>query len=373
MTLVVVLPPLAHSLDRLGWAEIAAARIAPLGSILSRTLVAFVTWLGISALLTLDVAAVVAAPVGMAVAGRSLPARRAQLEAAVVGSNLGSLIFPFSNLTNLLVVAGTGVGFAAFVRSSVAPQILAIVAATALLALRARRQDQVVRERSLPQAEEHEAAVAETEAARRSVRDDRPALIGATIAGLGALAAIAVGFAGGNVSIVFAVVAGLVSGLALAAERVKVRGLARTIPIIGIVVVLGAFFARDLVTPFAGGLPSPAELGSSPAGLVIVALVGGILAATINNLPAAAFGAIWLAGSGVGSGSGIEAAPVIAYLIGTNIVCLATPHGSLATILARSLAATRGHRESSRFYLSYGWHYAVTAGGAALLALIVLR
>ena len=61
-------------------------------------------------------------------------------------------------------------------------------------------------------------------------------------------------------------------------------------------------------------------------GIVVALVAGGVLSASVNNLPAAAVGAVWLVGSPVSI--------VVAFLIGMNVAALATPHGSAATMLA---------------------------------------
>ncbi len=98
---------------------------------------------------------------------------------------------------------------------------------------------------------------------------------------------------------------------------------------------------------------------------MIVAIVGGVLAAVVNNLPAAAFGAAWL---GVASPT-----LIVAYLVGTNFGSVATPHGSVATILARSSARLRGRETGIRVYLANAWRYAAVTAIAAIAALVAIR
>ena len=62
---------------------------------------------------------------------------------------------------------------------------------------------------------------------------------------------------------------------------------------------------------------------------------------------------------------------VVAFLVGANFVAIATPHGSLATILCRRLAAQGGIELGLRTYLGTAWRYATVAGIQALVALIV--
>ena len=107
--LLIVLPPLALALDAYGWSAQLAAPLRRLDPARVRLLGTYAVWLATSALLTLDVAAVAAASVGIGVAGRRADERRWQLGSAILGANVGSLLLPFSNLTNLILVSATGI------------------------------------------------------------------------------------------------------------------------------------------------------------------------------------------------------------------------------------------------------------------------
>ena len=91
--------------------------------------------------------------------------------------------------------------------------------------------------------------------------------------------------------------------------------------------------------------------------------VGALLAMAINNLPAAAFGAVWLAGS--------HPATIVAFLIGTNVAALATPHGSVATLLARAVGVRNGVAIPVGDYLRSAWRYAAIGTVAGLIALVI--
>lgn len=362
MLLVVALPPLAHALDRLGWAEIAARRLAGRGHHHGRVLAAYGAWLVVSALLTLDVAAVVATPVGLAIARRWRAGQRMHVAAAILGSNVGSLIFPFSNLTNLLVLAGAGTGFAAYVRAALAPQIAAAVAVGLILYLRRRATaDHPDRWRPEPDVQ-LEPPDAQLSAAPERPWPDAVTLVAGGIAGVGALAAVAVGLAGGDVALTFLVIGAACGALATWDGRAELPGLLRTIPLTGVGVVLLAALAREPMVELAATLPQPQASLPLPLALAVFALVGGLLSAAINNLPAAAFGSVWLVGA--------SPEAVVAYLLGTNILALLTPHGSLATILGRSLAKAAGAHLPTIAYVRDAWRYALGGTAAGLLALI---
>ena len=363
MLLVVTLPPLAASLDALGWASIVARRIRQARLSASRELLAaYAMWLTLSAALTLDVAAVVAVPVGLRLAaGRDERSSHDHLGAAILGSNVGSLLFPFSNLTNLILVSATGLSFAAYLTAAALPQLLAAVGAGALLVHRTRR-------RAAGPTSSLEAAMPAADF--DSIADERTTgltLVGGGIAAAGALSAVVVGLAGGDVAPAFAVAAAIVAGCAVASERPGTRplDLARSIPPAGMAIVAIAAIAGGPMAGLAAFIPDPQTTLPPIVALPLIALVGGVLAATVNNLPAAAFGAFWLVGS--------SPAAIVAFLIGTNLIAIGTPHGSLATILCQRLAARKGIRVGARRYLGTAWRYAWAASLSALAALVVAR
>jgi arsenical pump membrane protein len=133
----------------------------------------------------------------------------------------------------------------------------------------------------------------------------------------------------------------------------------------GVAVVLAAAVLRQPMIDLAAGLPRLE--GDLPPFLALpaIALVGGLTAALINNLPAAAFGSVWLVGA--------SPAAIVAFLLGTNILNLLTPHGSLATILGRNLAAAAGAHLPASVYLRGAWRYAIAGTVAGLLPLLVWR
>ena len=278
--------------------------------------------------------------------------RRWQLGGAILGANVGSLLLPFSNLTNMVLISASGIGFAAYVGAAVWPQIAAALAVGVLFALRARR---VVTDAADPRGE--------------ATRDPVPGLVSgqdatARVAGgvavLGALAAVVVGVEGGDMAVPFAASAAVLIGVSVATGRLAVRTVLRSIPLAGVTVIVFASVASGPIS-FAAGRPEPdATLG----GIVLAAAVGSVLAALANNLPAAAFGAVWLARA--------HPASIVAFLIGTNVAALATPHGSVATILARAVGGRHGVETPARAYLASPWRYAVVGSVAAIAALALV-
>lgn len=351
--LLLVLPPLALALEAFGWRDRLARPLARIRRPLARLLTTYAGWLLTSSLLTLDVAAVAAASVGIAVATDHEEERRWQLGGAILGANVGSLVLPFSNLTNLVLVSATGIGFAAYVALAAGPALAAAVAVGLLFAVRARR--------ALPDpAEMPEPAVDSLPPALPRVADATGRAAGA-VAVLGAVGAIVAGLQGGDVAVPFAVSGGILAGVAVAGGRLDVHAVARSVPLAGLAVIAVAAIASEPIGIAAGLLPRP---DASMGGLLLALVVGGGLAALANNLPAAAFGAVWLVGG--------HPATVVAYLLGTNVFALATPHGSVATILARAIGHRHGVRTPATRYLRTAWAYAAAGAVAGILALAVV-
>ena len=87
-----------------------------------------------------------------------------------------------------------------------------------------------------------------------------------------------------------------------------------------------------LLAALRGLVPSLAGDGHRLAGLVVIAAGAAVASALANNLPVSAAVATFLTG-----GPGAYAA-----LIGLTVGALATPHGSVATMIARDLAGEDG-------------------------------
>jgi hypothetical protein len=156
----------------------------------------------------------------------------------------------------------------------------------------------------------------------------------------------------------FAASAGLLAGVAVATGRLKVGALMGSVPLAGLAIVGVAAAGSGPIGAAAGLLGRP---DASLSGLLLALAVGSALAAVANNLPAAAFGAVWLARA--------HPASIIAYLIGTNVAALASPHGSVATILARAVGGRHGVGTPAGAYLGSAWRYAAAGSIAGILAL----
>jgi Na+/H+ antiporter NhaD/arsenite permease-like protein len=159
----------------------------------------------------------------------------------------------------------------------------------------------------------------------------------------------------------FAISAGVLTGMAVGSGRVAARRLVQSVAIGGLAVVVIAAIASGSMASGADVLPRP-DAGAT--GLILAMVVGSVLALVANNLPAAAFGAVWLARA--------HPATIIAFLIGTNVAAIATPHGSVATMLARATGARHGVLVPVGTYLRSAWRYAAVGSAAALAALILV-
>ncbi|MFN8621107.1 MAG: hypothetical protein U0869_10220 [Chloroflexota bacterium] len=369
LALLLVLPPIAVGLSALGWGRWVGERLRRGVAARGRPAALFLLWSAVSALLSLDVAAVAAADVGLEVAGDDPTERDLQLRAAVLGSNLGSLLFPFSNLTNLLLIAATGISFTAYVEAALAPQVVVVVVGAVVLLLAGRRRlahlvDVVPTSQEVVRTPARAAGAAAPAGEGRATAFGAPAIVAGIAAAAASVGAVATGLAGGPVDVVFALAAAVIVGAALLAGVAEPRPVLRSIPISGVILIVGSALLVEPVRDLARGLPS-APTGTSPADLLVVTLVGGALAAIVNNLPAAAFGAVWLAGA--------DPVTIVAYLVGTDVMCVLTAHGSLATMLVHAVAERRGHPVRRRHYLRHAWRDTLLAVGAALLALILFR
>lgn len=120
------------------WAAIRCARIAKgHGHALYRN--AFVAGAIVTAILSLDTTAVMLTPVMLALVKRlKVPAAPYVLLCAFV-ANVGSLLLPISNLTNLLFADAFRQTFAAFAARMIVPQLVALVATYAILRWHFRR------------------------------------------------------------------------------------------------------------------------------------------------------------------------------------------------------------------------------------------
>jgi arsenical pump membrane protein len=308
------------------WAAIRCARIAGGdGRALYRN--AFVAGAIVTAILSLDTTAVMLTPVMLALAKRlKVPAAPYVLLCAFV-ANVGSLLLPISNLTNLLFADAFHQTFAAFAARMIVPQIVALGTTYGILRWRFRRDlPSAFSSESLPEA--------------ASVVPNRAyffvcmAVLAAVLAGY-FLAPLV-----GLEPYVFAFAACAVLLLAgMATGRVHVR-MVRELAwdlfpfVIGLFVAVQGLENLGMVGIAAGGLAKMSP--GSPQMLLATAGATAFASNMVNNLPAALIARSVLAGAHAQTGT------VLAALIGTNAGPMIMPFGSLATMLVFALARRDG-------------------------------
>jgi arsenical pump membrane protein len=308
------------------WAAIRCALIAK-GNAHSLYRNAFVVGAIITAILSLDTTAVMLTPVMLALVKRlKVPASPYVLLCAFV-ANVGSLLLPISNLTNLLFADAFHQTFAAFAARMILPQIVALVSTYAILRWHFRRE--------LP-------ATFDTESLPEpgSVVPNRAYFLVCIAVLVAVLAGYFVAPLFGLEPWVFAFAASAVLLTAgMANGRVRI-GFVREIAwdlfpfVIGLFIAVQGIENLGLVGIAAGGLAKMSP--DSPRMLLAAAGATAVASNIVNNLPAALIARSVLLGAHAHTGT------VLAALIGSNVGPMITPFGSLATMLVLALARRDG-------------------------------
>ena len=293
---------LAALVERSGLCDRAAAALARRADGRTAALYALVCLLcaGLTAVVSLDGAVVLMVPLVLALR-RRFGAPFAPLFVGVVAvANPVSIAVPQGNPTNLVVMERLGLSPVAFAGHLLLPGLAAAGACALGVALMQRRSVAVTY--ALPERASFSLSGAE-----------RHAAVALAVAGLVAWACPLVGVAPWWPFAAVVALALLTKGRA---RRVIVPW-RLMVQVAGLVVVVGALQAASLP---AGALALPA--------LLAVALGVGAVAAIANNLPAS----VWTA-------SLLAAGPAAyAATIGLAVGALATPQGSVATLIAADLA-----------------------------------
>lgn len=261
----------------------------------------------LTATVSLDGAVVLMVPVLLGLTRRSPALRRTLLLGTVGVANAFSLALPQGNPTNLLVIQELGLTPAHFVAHLFLPALTATVVAAGAVALTERR--------TFRRPAENGAQCMAAPAVPRSSAAAPLAVAALATAALAGAAAPWLGIAPWwtlcGVAVA-TVLAARITGCEVPAPEVPWRISAQVTA-----VVLAFACLPGLLAP-----PTP-EL--SPALLVAVALGAAAVAGVANNLPAT----VALAGL-------LGAAPIPAYaaLTGLSVGALATPQGSVATLIA---------------------------------------
>jgi arsenical pump membrane protein len=320
------------------WAAIRCARIAK-GNAHSLYRNAFVLGAIVTAILSLDTTAVMLTPVMLAVVKRiRLPAAPYIVLCAFV-ANVGSLVLPISNLTNLLFADAFHLTFAAFAARMIAPQLVALVATYAILRWYFRRElPNCFDGKSLPEAA---SVVPDRTYFVVSVTVLVVVLVGYFLAPIVGLEPYVIAFAGSGVL----VIAGAATG------RVRIRTAGELswdlFPfVVGLFVAVQGLENLGIVAVASHWLADMKP--GSPENLLAAAGATALASNIMNNLPAA------LIARSVLLGSHAHTITILAALVGADAGPMITPFGSLATMLVLALARREGEEVRTREFVMLG-------------------
>jgi arsenical pump membrane protein len=320
------------------WAAIRCARISK-GNAHSLYRNAFVLGAIVTAILSLDTTAVMLTPVMLAVVKRlKLPAAPYVVLCAFV-ANVGSLVLPISNLTNILFADAFHLTFAAFASRMIAPQIVALITTYAILRWHFRRElPNCFDSESLP---EPANVVPNRVYFLVSVTVLVVVLVGYFLAPILGLEPYVIAFAGSGLL--------MIAGAATGRVRTQTAGELSwdLFPfVVGLFVAVQGLENLGLV-----GLASQwlAHMKpGSPENLLAAAGATAFASNIMNNLPAALIARSVLLGSHAHPGT------VLAALVGADAGPMITPFGSLATMLVLALARREGEEVRTRELVTLG-------------------
>ncbi|OMC00713.1 SLC13 family permease [Mycolicibacterium fortuitum] len=309
---------LAHLCDDEGLFHAAGTLMARASRGDSRRLLTRVFLIGATttAVLSLDATVVLLTPVLLATARTLAIPPRPHAYASAHLANSASLLFPVSNLTNLLAFAVAGLSFTQFTAVMALPWLVAIGVEFVLLRLLFRR-----------------------ELNRPAVEMTRPSaeiplfvlvVLGLTLAGFVVTSVF-------DVSPAWAALAGaVVLGVrSLVQRRSTIGGIVRAVnvPFLAFVLCLGVVVDAVVHNGLGDAMRGVLPVGDSLPALLGLAAVAAVLANLVNNLPAVLVPLPLVAGTGP--------AAVLAVLIGVNVGPNLTYVGSLSNLLWRNVV----HRE----------------------------
>ena len=306
---------LAATLERAGLGErVAAALAAPAGGS-SFALYAYVCIVcaALTATVSLDGAVVLMVPVLLALKRRHGAPFSPLFLGVVVVANASSIAVPQGNPTNLLIIARLGISPTAFLVHMAGPGLIAAALCAGCVAVSERRR-LAMRYGPAPSCARDPAPPPAPPRGRLSAAE-RDAVLAFLAAALAGWVAPLLGVAPWwpfSAAVALALIAAHKRPAAIVPWQIGVQ------------------IAATLVVVQALGVPDLGRLGSTLPGLLLVAATAGVAAALLNNLPVGA-SAVAL----------ITAAPLgYAASIGLAVGSLATPQGSVATLLASELAGT---------------------------------
>jgi arsenical pump membrane protein len=317
---------LAASLERAGVGERVARALAERARGDSRLLYAYVclACAGLTATVSLDGAVVLMVPVLLALKRNGAPFAPLFLGTVVV-ANAASIAVPQGNPTNLLIIERLGLSPTTFLAHMLVPGLLASGLCAGAVAVCQRRRLAV----PYPRAPRRRGPLSRTE-------------LGAIVA---FLAAALAGWVAPLVGVAFWWPFSAAAAIVLLACRIR--------PATMVPWQIGVQIASILLVVQALGVPYLGALGSALPGLLLVAAVTGGASAVLNNLPVGASALALLTTVPVG----------YAASIGLAVGSLATPQGSVATLLAAELAGAEAPSPRAR-------RLAPLAAAAVLLATV---
>jgi len=308
--------------------------------------------------MSLDTTAVLLTPVVLVLVRRlRLPGAPFVALCAFV-ANVGSLVLPISNLTNLLFAEAFDISFATFGLRMLAPQIAAL--AVTYAALRWQFRDELRGTLDVARLADPAKIIVSRGYFYASVVVLGLVLVGYFVAPLAGLEPYAVAFAG---VAVLAVVGTATGRFKLDALReipwgvfpfvVGMFVIVRAVEGLGIVAIASRWVTVLADHPWTG----PAFLAGATAFASNVA----------NNLPAALFARTII--------DPAHAASLLPFaaLIGADAGSMVTPLGSLATILVLAIARRDGVDLSNRQFVRLGLPLSALVVAAATLALLIVR
>jgi arsenical pump membrane protein len=337
---------LAELCDREGLFEAAGRRMAAgaRGRPVALLGLVFVAGSAITAVLSLDATVVLLTPVVFATAVRLQLRPKPHVYACTHLANSASLLLPVSNLTNLLAFQASGLSFTRFAAVMALPWLAAI--AVEWLVLRRFFASDLAGHGRL--AQEPPAGTP-----RYAVT-----VLALTLVGFGLASPLGV-----DPAVVAALGAAALAIPALARGRVQVGDLARAVAVPFLLFVAALGVVVRAVSE--GGLGQLVEQlvpgGGQLWSLLAVAVVAGLLANLVNNLPAI----LLLLPAAVAAGPGT----VLAALIGVNVGPNLTYVGSLATLLWRRVLHEHDAEPAVGEFLRLGALTVPTGLAAATLAL----
>jgi arsenical pump membrane protein len=320
------------------WAAIRCARTAK-GNAHSLYRNAFVLGAIVTAIFSLDTTAVMLTPVMLATVKRlNLPAAPYVVLCAFV-ANVGSLVLPISNLTNILFLDAFHMTFGAFAARMIAPQFVALLTTYALLRWHFRRE--LLNRFDNESVPEPSSIVPNRAYFLVCVIVLVAVLIGYFLASLLGLEPYVIAFAGCGVLVIVGAATG----------RVRLRAAGELswglFPfVVGLFIAVQGLENLGIVGVLANWL---AHMRPGSAGKLFAAAGTTAFASNImNNLPAALIARSVLLASHAHTGS------ALASLVGADVGPMITPFGSLATMLVLALARSEGEEVRAGKFVMLG-------------------